>query len=104
MEALLANPLFLFIIGFIGMVSSFLEQYKTNSKKIEIKTKNIGSDLINYFFKTDLINTIKTFFAYIVVYFAMYKAGEVGIVATFSTGYMANSLFNKAKAKGLSVG
>lgn len=98
---LIAQPWFVFTIGFLGMICHFLKKYAKN--QLEVKEQNPLKGLYVYFFRTDFVNTIMTVIAYTVVFFVMYQINETGILSSFSAGYMANSLFNKAEEKGIRI-
>lgn len=91
---LITNPIFLFFIGFLGMVAHFLKKFQ--AKQLQIHADQIGSTLLDYFFRVDLINTILTVIAYVVGWFILIQTGQLNIASGFSTGFMADSLFNKA--------
>lgn len=98
---LMIQPWFIFLMGFLGMLCHFLKKYAKN--QLEINTQNPLKGLYTYFFRVDFVNTIMTVIAYTVVFFIMYQIGETGVLSSFSAGYMANSLFNKAEERGLKI-
>ena len=99
--ALISEQWFLFLIGFLGMISHFLKKYAANQLDIPAQNPLVG--MYKYFLGTDIVNTIMTVISYIVVFFIMYQMNEQGILASFSAGYMSNSLFNKAQERGLHI-
>lgn len=101
MQELMQQEWFIFSIGFFGMISHFLKKYMKN--QLDIRPSNSLAGMYTYFFKTDLVNTMLTIISYIVLFFVMYQMGEHGILTSFTTGYMSNSLFNKAEEKGLRI-
>ena len=96
MSKLIVNPIFLFFIGFLGMVSHFLKKFQ--KKQLEIRADQIGSTILDYFFRVDLINTLLTVIAYIVGFIMLFATNQVNVFGAFSAGYMADSLFNRASA------
>lgn len=102
MESLMSNPWFIFVIGFLGMVAHFLKKYSMN--QLQCSEVNPINSFLNYYFKRDILNTITTVIAYIVVFFVMYQMGETTVFASFSGGYMCDSILNKAEERGLKVG
>ena len=101
MAHLITQQWFLFGIGFLGMMCHFLKKYQSN--QLQINTANPLAGMIKYFFQTDVINTFLTVIAYIVVFFIMNQMKEGGIMASFSAGYMSDSLFNKAQDRGIQL-
>ena len=101
MENLISSPIFLFFIGFLGMICHFLKKYQT--KQISIQDKSIGKTLIHYFFRTDLINTLLGIIAYVITFFILYTMGSQTIFSMFSCGYMSDSLFNRSSKKGIGI-
>lgn len=100
-NTLIIQPWFIFMIGFLGMISHFLKRYAKNQLTVDMQNPLIG--MYTFFFKVDIINTVMTVIAYTVAFFVMYQMGENSILSSFSAGYMANSLFNKAEERGLKI-
>lgn len=94
MSKLITNPIFLFFIGFLGMVAHFLKKFQ--SKQLQIQADQIGSTILDYFFRVDLINTLLTVIAYVVGFVMLWTTNQVNVFGAFSAGYMADSLFNRA--------
>lgn len=101
MSKLITNPFFLFLIGFLGMVAHFLKKFQ--SKQLQIQANQIGSTILDYFFRVDLINTLLTVIAYVVGFVMLWTTNQVNVFGAFSAGYMADSLFNKASGNGSST-
>ena len=101
---LIASNYFLFFVGFLGMISHFLKKYQANQLKAEIGANiNPFSACIAYYLHYDTINTVLTCIAYGVTFAALYQAGTTDLFSVFASGYMADSIFNKAEAKGLTI-
>lgn len=98
---LIANNYFIFLIGFFGMITHFLKKYKFQRSSIKMSADHVWLGMYNYFFKLDIVNTMMTVICYIVGYFVAYQLGDTSIYAMFTTGYMSDSLFNRAEEKKL---
>lgn len=103
-STLIASNYFLFFIGFLGMISHFLKKYQRNQLNTQVAGNvNPLTACLRYYFKHDIINTLLTGIAYTVVFFILYQLQTTDIFSVFSAGYMADSIFNKAEEKGLTV-
>ncbi len=97
----MSQPWFLFTIGFLGMISHFLKKFQDN--EVKLPEKDPFQAMLNYFFKTDVINTVLCVICYIVLFFYMYQQHMLSVYIAFSSGYLSDSLLNKAEQKGLSI-
>lgn len=103
-STLVASNYFLFFVGFLGMISHFLKKYQKNQLNATIGTNiNPFSACIAYYLHYDVINTILTCIAYIVVFAILYQLGTTDLFSVFASGYMSDSIFNKAEVKGIAV-
>lgn len=101
MKSLIADPSFLFLIGFLGMIAHFLKKFQAD--ELKIPSNGVFKVMLSYFFGTDLINTMLAIISYIVLFFIMYQQQALNVFAVFSAGFMCDSLLNKAEQKGISV-
>ena len=92
MSKLITNPIFLFFIGFLGMFSHAVKKYQ---RKQFTGNKGFKDTMIDYFFRKEILNTLLTFIGYIISFFVLYETHQMNIFASFSAGYMADSIFNK---------
>jgi len=91
----LANPVFLFFIGLLGVFSHFLKKYKRN--QLDVKYGNTITAFVYYYFKNDSLSTIYSFIGYIVGFIGAIKLGQNDTVSIFMLGYLCDSIFNKEK-------
>lgn len=94
---LITNPIFLFFIGFLGMITHFLKKYE----KDELNTAVNGRlhNMYIYFIEKNIVNTIYSFISYIVLFIITYQMGDLSILSMFGAGYMSDSLFNRLENK-----
>lgn len=97
-NTLISQPLFLFFIGFLGMILHFLKSYQ--AKQLDFATDGVLDGLFKYYFKVDVINTVITAIVYIIFFFVLFEYNKADLYNVFLTGYGADSLLNKASDKG----
>lgn len=103
-STLIASNYFLFFIGILGMISHFLKKYQLNQLNVSVGANtNPLFSLLAYYLHFDVVNTILTCIAYIVAFFVLLQLGTTDLFSVFASGYMADSIFNKAEAKGLTT-
>lgn len=76
-----------FIVMLLGVFSHFVKK----------KMKGQTLDDVKNYFRSHFANTVITFGAGIVMFFAMVQSGGLGWVASLLLGYTADSVFNKAE-------
>lgn len=91
----------LVLVGLLGMISHFLKKYQANQTSMTAYNPLIG--MFKYYFEVDVINTLLTFIAFAVMLIVMKQMNETSIFGIFSSGYMCDSLFNKAEERGLKL-
>ncbi len=101
LQTWMSQSWFLFTIGFLGMISHFLKKFQDN--EVKLTEKDPIKAIFSYFFETDVINTILCVICYVVIFFYMYQQHELSVYTAFSSGYLSDSLLNKAGQKGLSI-
>lgn len=95
-NSLFTNPVFLFCIGFLGIITHFLKKYESDQLNSDIDGRL--HNMYVYFFQKNVINTVYSFIAYVILFIITLQMGELGILTMFSAGYMSDSLFNKMES------
>lgn len=101
LDKMMSTNWFLLVIMLLGMLCHFIKQFQ--AQRLAINERNPAKAMWQYFFKMNFPSTLLTFIACLVLFFIMHQMKEQGIMTAFTSGYMADSLFNKAEERGLKL-
>lgn len=88
-----------FVMGLLGMIVHFITKFeKGPGNGLDLSDTGRIKACWNYFFKVDILNTIKAFIGYIFLFGALYSLGSISMETAIMAGYTCDSAFNKAKS------